>query len=153
MQTAIVCTVYVTTGQAARGSAGGPPAWRGTRGTSVTRGSLPATQMEFSNTVTSMPTAPTVAATLCEWEETYSILHWIIITTHYYFIIVIIYKMGMLYQVMRLPYTKSIYSTSQKFGHTFIFFEKCFLYFYYFLHCRLILKTFKLRKNTYGMMY
>ena len=30
---------------------------------------------------------------------------------------------------------------------------KCFLYCYYFLHCRLILKTFKLRKNTYGMMY
>ena len=31
--------------------------------------------------------------------------------------------------------------------------QKCFLYFYYFLHCRLILKTFKPRKNTYGMMY
>ena len=46
-----------------------------------------------------------------------------------------------------------IYSTSQKFGHTFNFFEKCFLYFYYFLHRRFILKTFKLRKNTYGMMY
>ena len=38
----------------------------------------------------------------------------------------------------------STYSTSQKFGHTFNFFEKCFLYFYYFLHCRFILKTFKL---------
>ena len=46
-----------------------------------------------------------------------------------------------------------IYSTSQKFGHTFSFFEKCFLYFYYFLHCRLILKKCKLRKNTYGMMF
>ena len=32
--------------------------------------------------------------------------------------------------------TLIIYSTSQKFGHTFSFFEKCFLYFCYFLHGR-----------------
>ena len=45
------------------------------------------------------------------------------------------------------------YSTSQKFGQTFRFFEKIFLWFYYFLHCRFIVKTFKPRNNTYGMMY
>ena len=33
-------------------------------------------------------------------------------------------------------YFTYIYSTSQKFGHTFSFFEKFFLCFYYFLHGR-----------------
>lgn len=43
-----------------------------------------------------------------------------------------------------------LYTTSQNFGHTFPF-TVFFLYFYYFLHCRYILKTSNIWSWIYGM--
>ena len=45
-------------------------------------------------------------------------------------------------------YNVCMYSTSQKFGHTYSF--RVFLYLYYFLHCRIIVKTSKLCNNTWN---
>ena len=45
----------------------------------------------------------------------------------------------------------SIYSISQKFGHIYSF--KGFSYFYYFLHCRIRVKTSQLWNDTYGIMH
>ena len=52
------------------------------------------------------------------------------------------------YKFMKQPL---IYSTGQKFGHTFSF--NVFLYFHDYLHCRFSLKASKLWMNTYGIMY